>query len=150
MGLHGDISEDPVYPKQVFPPRDFCTGCYNMIQGTSLWDEFDRPKVVEFLKNIYSKEKLSSQGLISDSSANNQALAPLPQIDEKLEHLDVSNFRKEENSTSFIFFMLWGISALLLMVIYLKFVSNKKFSNSQFFSGLKRKTSSMNPLVGKV
>jgi hypothetical protein len=112
---------------------------------------------VEFLKNIYSREKLSSQGLGSDSSANNQALAPLAQVDDKLEDLDVSNFRKEENSTSLIFFngadisicfLLWGISALLLIVIYLKFVSNKKFSNTSFFNGLKRKT--VNPLVGKV
>jgi thiol oxidase len=31
--LSGDISEDPVFPKQVFPSKEFCAGCYNLVQG---------------------------------------------------------------------------------------------------------------------
>eukprot|EP00092_Neocalanus_flemingeri_P007794 GFUD01008415.1.p1 GENE.GFUD01008415.1~~GFUD01008415.1.p1 ORF type:complete len:681 (-),score=161.46 GFUD01008415.1:240-2282(-) len=158
--LAGDISEDPVFPKLVFPSKEFCSGCYGALTGTNLWDEFDRIKVVEFLKNLYSKEKLSSQGLTSDTTADGHALAvaPLAQIDDNFEHLDVSNFKKKENSTSFVFFngadisicfLLWFVSALLLLLIYLKFIAGKKFSNSHFFSNLKRKTS-MNPLLGKV
>ena len=69
------------------------------------------------------------------------------------------SFLQEENSTSFVFFngadisicfVLWGLSALLLILIYLKFVAGVKFSNSYLFHGLKRKTSSRNPLVGRV
>ena len=110
-----------------------------------------------FLKDLFSKEKLSSQGLTSDTTGEGHALAVAPLIDTD-EKLDVSNFRKEENTNSFIFFngadisicfILWFVSAILLLVIYLKFVSGKKFSNSFFFNNLKRKTS-MNPLLGKV
>jgi len=160
LRLAGDISEDPVYPKLVFPTKEFCSSCYGSLTGSNLWDEFDRTKVIEFLKNQFSKEKLSSQGLTSDSTAEGRALAvaPMAQIDDKFEHLDVSNYKKEENSTSFIFFngadisicfLLWFVSAILLLLIYLKFVAGKKFSNSHFFSNLKRKTSG-NPLLGKV
>ena len=128
--------------------------------GSNLWDEFDRTRVLVFLKDLYSKEKLSSQGLTSDSTAEGHALAlaPLANIEENAEKLDVSNFTKEDNSSSFIFFngadlsicfLLWLISVILLFLIYLKFVSGKKFSNSFFFNNLKRKTS-MNPLLGKV
>jgi len=125
--------------------------------GSNLWDEFDRTKVLLFLKDLFSKEKLSSQGLTSDTTGEGHALAVAPLIDSD-EKLDVSNFRKEENTNSFIFFngadisicfILWFVSAILLLVIYLKFVSGKKFSNSFFFNNLKRKTS-MNPLLGKV
>ena len=65
-------------------------------------------------------------------------------------------YLQEENSGGFIFFngadlsicfVLWLISAVLLVLIYLKFVAGRKFSNSFFFNGLKRKT---NPLLGKV
>jgi len=160
LRLAGDISEDPTFPKLVFPSKEFCSGCYGPMTGTNLWDEFDRPRVLIFLKDLYSKEKLSSQGLTSDTTAEGHALAlaPLANIDEKAEKLDVSNFTKEDNSSSFIFFngadlsicfLLWLISAILLLLIYLKFVSGKKFSNSFFFNNLKRKTS-MNPLLGKV
>jgi len=160
LRLAGDISEDPTFPKQVFPAKEFCTGCYLPMTGSNLWDEFDRTKVLLFLKDLYSKEKLSSQGLSSDSTAEGHALAvaPLAQIEENNEDLDISNFRRKDNTTGFIFFngadisicfLLWFVSALLLLLIYLKFVSGKKFSNSYFFSNLKRKTS-MNPLLGKV
>eukprot|EP00090_Calanus_glacialis_P005065 TRINITY_DN13889_c0_g1_i1.p1 TRINITY_DN13889_c0_g1~~TRINITY_DN13889_c0_g1_i1.p1 ORF type:complete len:571 (-),score=160.50 TRINITY_DN13889_c0_g1_i1:165-1877(-) len=160
LRLAGDISEDPTFPKLVFPSKEFCSGCYGPMTGSNLWDEFDRTRVLVFLKDLYSKEKLSSQGLTSDSTAEGHALAlaPLANIEENAEKLDVSNFTKEDNSSSFIFFngadlsicfLLWLISAILLFLIYLKFVSGKKFSNSFFFNNLKRKTS-MNPLLGKV
>lgn len=157
LRLSGDISEDPTFPKQVFPSKEFCSSCYLPMTGSNLWDEFDRTKVLLFLKDLFSKEKLSSQGLTSDTTGEGHALAVAPLIDSD-EKLDVSNFRKEENTNSFIFFngadisicfILWFVSAILLLVIYLKFVSGKKFSNSFFFNNLKRKTS-MNPLLGKV
>jgi len=160
LRLAGDISEDPTFPKQVFPSKEFCSGCYLPMTGSNLWDKFDRTKVLLFLKDLYSKEKLSSQGLTSDSTAEGHALAvaPIFQVDDTDEKLDVNNFRKEDNVNSFIFFngadisicfLLWFVSAILLLLIYLKFVAGKKFSNSFLFNNLKRKTS-MNPLLGKV
>jgi len=158
--LAGDISEDPVFPKLVFPSKEFCSTCYLPLTGSNLWDEFDKEKVLEFLMNLYSKEKLSHQGLSQDTTADGHALAVAPKAyaSDNIETLDTSNFKREENATRFVFFngadlsicvLLWFVSAVLLILIYLKFVSGKKFSNSQFFSKLKRK-SSMNPLLGKV
>ena len=75
--LAGDISEDPVFPKLIFPSKEFCSSCYDgtvtgnlgsleglsliFISGTNLWVEFNKNSVLQFLKNMYSKEKLSSQ-----------------------------------------------------------------------------------------
>jgi len=157
--LAGDISEDPVFPKLIFPSKEFCSSCYDgTVTGTNLWVEFNKNSVLQFLKNMYSKEKLSSQGLIGSSTGERHALVALPadQLEENVETFDTSNYKKEENSSNFIFFngadlsicfVLWFISAVLLVLIYLKFVAGKKFSNSFFFNGLKRKT---NPLLGKV
>jgi len=155
--LVGDISEDPTFPKLVFPSKEYCSACYLPLTGSNLWDEFDKTKVMEFLKNLYSKEKLNNLGLQIDVQESALVEAPLAQTDED-ERLDVSNFRKSENSSGFIFFngadisiclLVWFISAILLVVIYLKFISRKKFSNTAFFNNIKRKTS-MNPLIGKV
>ena len=97
--------------------------------------------------------------MLNDNIADRNALVVVPpQIEENVEQLDISNFKKEENITSFVFFngadisicfLLWFVSAVLLLLIYMKFVAGKKFSNSHFFSNLKRKTS-RNPLLGKV
>lgn len=161
--LSGDISEDPVFPKQTFPSKEFCSSCYdNTVRGTNLWVEFNRGEVFQFLKNLYSRERLSSQGLSESSAGEEHGVAIVPQVEENvdtLESLDMSNYKKEVNSGSFIFFngadisicfFLWFISAVLLVLIYLKFVAGTKFSNTYLFNGLKRKTSSLNPLLGKV
>ena len=36
LRLAGDISEDPVFPKQVFPTKEFCSGCYGSMKGKYL------------------------------------------------------------------------------------------------------------------
>jgi len=161
--LAGDISEDPVFPKLKFPSKEFCSSCYDgRVAGVNLWAEFNKDEVYKFLTNLYRKEKLSSQGLTYAPSGEEHGLAIVPQVEENIEtieSLDMSNYKKEENSTSFVFFngadisicfVLWGLSALLLILIYLKFVAGVKFSNSYLFHGLKRKTSSRNPLIGRV
>ena len=163
--LSGDISEDPVFPKEIFPAKEFCSNCYdNTVGGSNLWAEFNRNQVFKFLKNLYSREKLSTQGL-SEHHANEEehGLAVVQQIEENIdnnESLDMSNYKQEQNhASSFIFFngmdisicfFLWSISIVLLILIYLKFVAGARFSNSSFFNGLKRKSSSLNPLIGKV
>jgi len=152
--LKGDLSEDPVYPKQVFPGKEFCTGCYNKMTGSNLWDEFNHGPVLLFLKNQYSKEKLIRVG-----GSESHALIAIPDHNEDAmdrEFLDKANFTKKEN-TGFIFFngadisicfMLWIVSAVLLILIYMKFVSKKRL---KIFGSFKRKDSSlMNPLLGKV
>ena len=71
----------------------------------------------------------------------------------------MANFRKETNSSgspAFIFFngidisfglLVWIVSASLIIAIYLRFVSGRRLL---FLSRMKRKTSMLNPLLGKV
>jgi len=155
MRLQGDISEDPVFPKMVFPPREFCKECYGNSQGLNLWDEFDRARVLDFLRQLYSQNRLLQQGLSGSNTGLGHALVPLAREDEKL---DTGNFRKEANSSSFVFFngadisiclMLWVASALLLIGIYLRFVSGKRFHHASLISQLRRKTGMSTPLLPK-
>ena len=135
--LSGDISEDPVFPKQTFPSKEFCSSCYdNTVRGmysiciyllvifckklhsvgTNLWVEFNRGEVFQFLKNLYSRERLSSQvvillsieiiclftlwclqGLSESSAGEEHGVAIVPQVEENvdtLESLDMSNYKK--------------------------------------------------------
>lgn len=153
--LKGDLSEDPVFPKQIFPGKEFCSECYNKMTGSNLWDEFNHGPILLFLKNHYSKEKI-----VVALGSESHALIALPNQDgddiKKKESLDKANFTLKENS-GFIFFngadisicfILWIVSAILLILIYVKFVSKKKL---KMFSSFKRKDSAMlNPLLGKV
>jgi len=145
--LQGDLSEDPVFPKQIFPGKEFCSGCYNKMTGSNLWNEFNHGPILLFLKNHYSKEKIVVTG-----GSESHALIALPNhdnddINEK-EFLDKANFTQKENS-GFIFFngadisicfMLWIVSAILLILIYVKFVSKKRL---KIFGSFKRKDSAM-------
>jgi len=134
LRLQGDISEDPVFPKIVFPPKEFCSDCYSLVTGTNLWDEYNRPRVLTFLTDLYSMDRLNSQGLAGEATGLSHALVP---VGEQGEGLDTGNFRKEANTSAFVFFngadisicfLLWAASAVLLIGIYLRFVSGKRSS----------------------
>jgi len=121
----------------------------------NLWDEFDRARVLDFLRQLYSQNRLLQQGLSGSNTGLGHALVPLAREDEKL---DTGNFRKEANSSSFVFFngadisiclMLWVASALLLIGIYLRFVSGKRFHHASLISQLRRKTGMSTPLLPK-
>lgn len=127
----------------------------NVFLGSNLWDEFNHGPILLFLKNHYSKEKIVVAG-----GSESHALIALPNHDDddakEKEFLDKANFTRKENS-GFIFFngadisicfMLWIVSAVLLILIYIKFVSKKRL---KMFGSFKRKDSAMlNPLLGKV
>ncbi|XP_078686519.1 sulfhydryl oxidase 1-like [Branchiostoma floridae x Branchiostoma belcheri] len=53
--LHGDLSEDPQYPKVQFPPPSLCPSCHLPSQKDSepVWDE---TQVLQFLKRRYGSE----------------------------------------------------------------------------------------------
>ena len=154
--LSGDMSEDPQYPKLVFPDKDFCFKCHKPTSGTNLWDEFDRDEIYNFMVNQYSN-KVNKQGISSTQIQKpGNALAV---IDDTQENLDKSNFRKSTNkqlTVNFIFFdgadlsmymILWLISAIMIILLYLKFVSKRMLRPSKFFASQKV---SYNPLLGKV
>lgn len=158
--LAGDISEDPVYPKQVFPARKFCARCYTDMTGSDLWEEYDRVEVMAFLENMYSKNKISKQGLFGSQSTALQEHA-LARVDETLEELDMNNYSRVPQKRSFwmlfnladisMCFVLWLSSALLIILFYLKFGLKKRFSNSALFGlFMRRRRPTSNTLIGKV
>jgi len=160
--LSGDTSEDPSFPKLVFPEKRFCAKCYNDMTGSDLWHEFDREEVYSFLRSLFSAKKISKQGLMGDEVdriANHEGVGEASNLEENLENLDLDNYReKSSKGANLIFFngadislclVLWLSSAALIVLLYLKFVMKRRLSNAAIMSLLKRKTS-YNPLVGKV
>ena len=75
----------------------FC-GFLITIPGSNLWLEYNRGEVFQFLKNLYSSEKLSSQGLSEkNDGVEEHGVAIVPQVEENLdtlESLDMSNYKK--------------------------------------------------------
>jgi len=55
--LHNDPSEDPLFPKKQFPSKRFCPECYE--KGTDIL-EFNEKLTLEFLKNQYGHESITS------------------------------------------------------------------------------------------
>lgn len=47
--LKGDVTEDPMHPKILFPSKVYCETCYQ--NGT---DEWNKTEVLKYLKNMYS------------------------------------------------------------------------------------------------
>ena len=59
--LHGDVTEDPVHPKQQFPTSDICSDCH-LTNGN-----WDRKHVLNFLLDVYSKDGIEGDSLSLDS-----------------------------------------------------------------------------------
>lgn len=69
--LAGDITEDSNFPKIQFPSHVTCAECRHSIQsttsnGTPIID-WNKPRVLEYLKHIYSYEQLSRFGVEDES-----------------------------------------------------------------------------------
>ena len=60
--LAGDDSEDPQFPKIIFPPRKFCRMCWKRIGKTNRY-KIHHYGVFLYLKKIYSKYQVSLFGL---------------------------------------------------------------------------------------
>ncbi|XP_077004903.1 sulfhydryl oxidase 2 [Tamandua tetradactyla] len=53
--LAGHLSEDPKFPKVLWPTPDLCPACHEEIRGLDSWDE---GQVLAFLKRHYSRDNL--------------------------------------------------------------------------------------------
>ena len=52
--LQGDVSDDPAFPKAVFPAKDHCPSCYNdKVGGYNLDVEFFKDNVRDFLVDMF-------------------------------------------------------------------------------------------------
>ena len=55
--LSGDITDDPGFPKMIFPDRHHCPNCYDDKVAThDLWQEFNKDSVRDFLLQHYSTD----------------------------------------------------------------------------------------------
>lgn len=78
LRLVKDDSDDPGYPKMVFPSRDFCPECYlshyNKEKEIDLWSDFDLPRVREFLVELYSRPKMTGLAVEIDKQERSNRL----------------------------------------------------------------------------
>lgn len=59
--LHGDASEDPLFPKVKFPPVEMCLECHIRVpEADGMHLAWDEDKVLEFLANFYSEKNILS------------------------------------------------------------------------------------------
>jgi len=69
LRLRGDETDDPFYPKQVFPGSTFCPECY---KDSSVKKEaqLDKNKTFQFIHNLYTQSSLikGSDNYVSDST----------------------------------------------------------------------------------
>jgi len=73
--LSGDISDDPVFPKAVFPDKTHCPQCYNeVVAGRNLDVEFHKDQVSRFLLKMYR----TNMDLVSGMSAEGGGALPVP------------------------------------------------------------------------
>ncbi len=58
--LHGDTTEDPVYPKIQFPSVDLCSDCRTDAEADPYHADvqWNRTRVQEFLKSFYSPSRI--------------------------------------------------------------------------------------------
>jgi len=119
--LKGGISEDPAYPKGMYPSSKQCEECYTK-NG-----EFDEEKVVEFLVKVYSKPE--------------RTLQPVDHIPEHLQKLSLarSDFGKTNSTGGFfsgsdywIFCIVYFSVATLLVLVYLHFRGYRRIDSSAF------------------
>ena len=161
LRLSGDITDDLSFPKEKFPNKQHCSDCYNArVGGSNLWSEFDLKRVMRFLKEMYGKDNISYESLSEKGPREVKGHHDLAVIEHRHEETDRDNFRKETNATTTegifskmdvsLCFSIYTISAVLLIVFYLKFVAKKKLSWILTAFCPRKTSASSNPLLGKV
>lgn len=141
LRLSGDITDDKAFPKEVFPNREHCSDCYTNRLGSDLWSEFDRDKVVEFLSYLYGEENLSGRGLrvnIRGNGGHSQHEIAVYKEDEPVHR---NEYVREENSfwgpmDFSLCFSIYLLSAIILLVVYFKFVAKKNICFGMIYNYL--------------
>jgi len=58
LRLQGDATDDPFYPKKLYPTPAFCPKCYTSAKGDKQKDKPDPKKSFKFIHNLYSAKSL--------------------------------------------------------------------------------------------
>ena len=179
--LSGDITDDSSFPKTKFPDKEHCSGCYSNAAGSDLWSEFRLNKIIVFLKDLYGTSGIIFSKLVITDKEDKDLKHPaangahelvtvpaavVPARDRLVhdkEFVDKDNFRRNSNENqagwSFfstadvsICFSVYFVSAVILILVYVKFIAKRKCS--WYLSSLcprsRANSPYTNPLLGKV
>ena len=148
LRLKGDIqTDDPVYPKTVFPDEQFCPQCMiekNMYEETSnTWTidkrEYNLEKTFEFLKNLYTNIDMKNLDIDEHVELDRRINPKFPQSknqvaviysDPKLDKGNKPNLSNPNllNSKSDVSLMvlIYGASITLFLLVLLKVIWKKR------------------------
>ncbi|KAJ1525244.1 hypothetical protein ONE63_010069 [Megalurothrips usitatus] len=101
--LQGDATEDPAFPKIQFPSVDRCPGCRDNM-------DWVKPKILQYLKSIYSHDSLSAIGAVGSDSAHGQDAQSITSGSE-MSAFDMS-----------LYVLLYLASAAIIALVCLKFL----------------------------
>jgi hypothetical protein len=174
LRLSGDFSDDELFPKEKYPSKQHCSDCYNtQIAGSDGWKEYRLPTVKHFLREMYTKENFSYDGLnITDEEDRNVQrnhhehgliVSVKSSKDPKERTVDTANYgRKANGDTTFanifsdtdasLLFIVYFISSALIVLACVRFVAKKRLGTCLKTIFRMRRPSSpySNPLLGKV
>lgn len=123
--LAGDVTEDPMHPKIIFPLKSHCENCH--LQGT---DEWNKTAVIKYLKNMYSSISLK-QMPNDDTHPQVQNLVISQHIvDDNLNTFDEEEW-KIDVSTCMISYLL--SCSVLMVLFYLLVVRNRCKRNKYIY-----------------
>jgi len=128
--LMGDVTEDPMHPKILFPSKIHCKTCHQ--NGTDGWN---KTEVLKYLKNMYSA--ISLQKISSDSiySQHDNFIIPGKRSIDDSSNYNNNVFDEEEwkidVSTCMITYIL--SCSVLMILFYLLLVKKRCKKNNYFY-----------------
>lgn len=150
--LKGDASEDPLHPKQQFPPKKSCPACWNE-------SEMNVKEVLTYMKNIYAKGALSFRGTQTisvplrnklakvreelDKHKQNERITPKLPVNKKLQNISEDQAFRPLNTWGFnstdvsLCVFLYGISTVIIMCVYCMVVIRRKMRRRRFLEAYK-------------
>ncbi|CAI5455650.1 unnamed protein product [Caenorhabditis angaria] len=140
--LSGSLTDDPAFPKQQFPPKSLCPGCYD--SDGKVIEEKALPFVFKYYSNIKTDtvEEVPGYKVVEFENgktvaAGQRHLNPKFQVHadkvDKLEQLDASPQRawksidgyEAQPSKSHFYFLWLSLIGIVLIVVYCKYRRNR-------------------------
>lgn len=122
--LAGDVTEDPMYPKILFPLKVHCDSC--RLNGTNEWN---KTEVLLYLKNMYSTISLQ-QNPPTNNKPTPQSLVSSHQI---IDDSDYNKYEEEEWKIDINTCMVsYVLSCSVLMILFYLLVVKKRCKKNKY------------------
>ncbi|CAI6363615.1 unnamed protein product [Macrosiphum euphorbiae] len=126
--LKGDVTEDPIHPKIIFPSKVYCETCHQI--GTDEWNETE---VLKYLKNMYSAISLQKTSFDNIHSQNDNLMIPGKRSIDDDSNYNNNVFDEEEwkidVSTCMISYIL---SCSVLMILFYLLLVKKRCKKNKY------------------